>query len=97
MLKIYKVNKEANGKVQGFISKDAFARNGYIYREGKTLGIEGDEYYLYIEGEESFFKEQDESLSIEGVQEMDGDDFEKVKEAIEKEQGDVASGISLFD
>ncbi|MCD4740242.1 hypothetical protein K8R43_03565 [archaeon] len=96
MLKIYKVKKESNSAVQSALNNDAFARNGYIYREGATLGL-GEEYYLYIKGHEDFFKEQKELLNIEGMEKLADAEFEKVKEAIEKEQDDVASGISLFD
>jgi len=97
MLKVFRISPEANAKVQAVLREDAFARNGYIYREGSTLGLETKDYYLYIEAPENFFKEQEEKLRIDGVKEIKGEEFEKIKGEIEKEQENVATGISLFE
>ena len=97
MLKIFKVSKAAHSSIQTAIAGDAFARNGYIYREGTTLGLKGADYYLYVEAPETFFTAQAEAFKMKGVKELTGKNFTKVKGEIEKEQDNVATGLSLFD
>ncbi|MCD6414454.1 MAG: hypothetical protein J7L23_02385 [Candidatus Diapherotrites archaeon] len=97
MIKIFKVNPEANSKVQSVLGQDPFARNEYIYRDGTTLGLDTRNYYLYINAPEEFFKENEEQLKIEGVEEVEKEEFDEIKEKIEKEQENVATGLSLFD
>lgn len=97
MIKIYKVKPEANTKIQAVLSQDPFARNEYIYREGSSLGLDTKDYFLYINAPDNFLEENEEKLKIEGVEEIEGEEFEEIKEKIEKEQENVATGLSLFE
>lgn len=97
MIKIYRVKPESNSKIQAVLSQDPFARNEYVYREGTSLGLDTKDYFLYISASEEFFKENEESLKIDGVEEVKDKEFEEIKEKIEKEQENVATGLSLFE
>lgn len=70
-----------------------FAINGYILRDGGSLGIKKDFTYLYINAEESFFEKHEKVILIEGVKRTSGKNFEAVKTIIEKEQEAAAEGI----
>jgi hypothetical protein len=97
MIKVFKVSSEAHPKIQSTLRQDPFARANYIYRAASSLGVKGEEYYLYIKAtDDKFFKENKESLDVEGVEELKGKNFDEIKEKIEKEQEDVATGIGTF-
>ena len=83
--------KDAEGK----IVVNEFARNGYLLKDGKIIGYEKDENYLYIEASEEFFEKNEKKLP-EGLKELEGEEFEKVKQKIEGEQEDTASGVGFI-
>jgi len=70
-----------------------FALNGYIIRDGGSLGVKKDFTYLYMKAEESFFGKHEKEILTEGGKRISGSDFEKVKSEIEKEQEAAAEGI----
>ena len=95
--KVYSVDSTALQSVRQAIAEDHFARNGYILQEAKILGLEQEGNVLFVEADDAFFEEHGKELKIEGVVLLKGPDADKAIEAIEKSQGDVASGIALFD
>ena len=96
VVKVYKVSSEAYNKIRIAVGADHFARNGYNLKDGKTLGEE-DGYVLYVEGSDEFFKEHEKEVLIEGVTDLQGENYDRLKKAIEEEENNVASGIGLFD
>jgi len=70
-----------------------FVLNGYILRDGGSLGIKKDLTYLYMKAEDSFFEKHEKEILVEGVKRITGTDFEKVKNEIEREQEAAAEGI----
>ncbi len=94
-VKVYKIKSEDSQKANQVTREDAFARNGYILRDSQSLGIDGDEKYLYIEGPENFFEEQEEKLT--DFEELEGSDKKEIQELFEKDEENVASGVgSIF-
>jgi hypothetical protein len=69
-----------------------FARNGYILRGAKALGVEKDCSYLYIKAEEDFFKENESLILIDGVKKVENG-FEEMKNKIESEEEAAAQGL----
>lgn len=74
-----------------------WARNGYNLRDAKILGFERDCSYLYVEGPEEFFKENEKQITeIEGVKTIDGNEFDEVKAKIDEEEAGKIAGIGSF-
>ncbi len=97
VVKIYKFEKSDYAKLQKVTAQDHFARNGYIIREGKILGItDEDVYYLYVDGPEEFFKNHESEITEAGGKPVEGPEYEAAKDAIEKEENNVATGLALF-
>ncbi len=109
MIRIYKISPEAlkeskkileaqeNVDEQGKLEKNEFARNGYTLQSATALGLEGDEYYLYIDAPEEFWKKNEEKLNISGVTKLENEEYEKVKAKFDEEKENAAAGIgNLF-
>ena len=108
MIRTYKVSAQAlkdtkkvleapeNKDDQGKIQVNHFARNGYTLQNASSLGLEGGDYYLYIDADEDFWNQNQEKLKIEGVTQLEGEEHEKVKQAFEKGKEDVAAGIGAI-
>ena len=93
-VRIYKIPREKYAEVKNILEgeDDSFRRVGYILREGTYLG-EDDSYYLYIKAPEEFFQEHEKKIDAER---LTGDDFERIKTKIEKEEEDKAVGIGAI-
>jgi len=102
MIKIYKIPSDKIKEVKKVIENpdvaaNKWARNGYILRDAKILGFEENASYLYVKAIDDFFKENEEQVtSIEGVEEIKGQEYEKVKEKIDEEQSGAATGIGAI-
>lgn len=85
--------KEVEPGKQEYI-KNEFARNGYTLRDAKSMGIEKDCSYLYIDGLDEFFQKNEESLTkIDGVEKISGEEYEEVKNKIEGEESSAEEGV----
>ncbi len=108
MIRVYKISAEALKNVkkvleaqetvdeQGNLEKNEFARNGYTLQNARSLDLEGEEYYLYIDAPEDFWERNEKKLEIEGVTRLEGEEYEKVKNAFEKGKEGVATGIGAM-
>ena len=108
MLRIYKIESKAFQAVKKVLDDperveeaagekkiiiNEFARAGYTLREGKTMGFKEEANYLYIKAEDDFFKKNEPRILIDGVKKLEGEEFEKVKQEIEKEAEGAESGM----
>ncbi len=108
MLRIYKIESKAFQAVKKVLDDperveetagekkiiiNEFARAGYTLRDGKSMGFKEEANYLYIKAEEEFFKKNEPKILIEGVKKLEGPEFEKVKQEMEKEAEDAAVGV----
>lgn len=73
-----------------------FARAGYSLRDGKSLGVKESCNYLYINADEEFFKKNEPKIMKEGVKKLEGEELEKVKQAIEGEADSAAAGVGAI-
>lgn len=89
--------KEVEPGKQEYI-RNEFARNGYTLRDAKSMGIEKDCFYLYINGPDEFFTKNEERITkIEGVEKISGEEYDQVKNKIEAEAGGAEEGVgSVF-
>ena len=97
VVRVYRFEKSDYAKLQKVTGQDHFARNGYIIREGKVLGVTDDDvYYLYIDAPDEFFKNHESEITEAGGKLTESPEYDAVKDAIEKEENDVATGLALF-
>ena len=108
MIRVYKISAQAlkdAKKVleapetkddQGQMQINHFARNGYTLQNAASLGLDGEEYYLYIDADEQFWTQNQDKLKIEGVNQLEGEEYEKTKQSFEKGKEDVAAGIGAI-
>ncbi len=109
MIRIYKVEAKALAQVKKTLEeqervelvnnekkivRNEFIRAGYTLRDAKSMGFTENCSYLYIRNEDDgFFKRNEPKILIEGVKKLDGPEFEKVKQGVEKEAEDAAIGV----
>ena len=109
MIRIYKIEAKAFAQVKKTLDeqervelvnnekkifKNEFIRAGYTLRDAKSMGFSEDCSYLYLKNEDDgFFKRNEPKILIEGVKKLDGQEFDKVKQGIEKEAEDAAIGV----
>lgn len=79
-------------------SPGSFARVGYVLRQAKGLGIEGEEYYLKISAEKEILENLEEKLrDVQGLERLEGEEYEKVKKRFEEQEESAAIGLgSIF-
>ena len=99
--KVREVNKILEApeikNAEGEISINEFARNGYQMRDGNILQFDESKNYLYISADDEFFSRNKDKLKMEGVKELTGDNYEKIKKKIEDEEKETLVGIgSVF-
>ena len=111
MLRIYKIESKALRDVKKVLEDperieevggekkiiiNEFARAGYTLRDGKSMGFKDEANYLYIKAEEEFFKMNEPKILIDGVKKLEGEEFEKIKQEMEKEADDAAIGVGAI-
>lgn len=72
-----------------------FKKNGYILREAKALGSDKKVSYLYIQGDEGFFKRNERTLLELGAKILQGKEFDEIKEKIEALEQGASEGIGF--
>jgi len=109
MIRIYKIEAKAFAQVKKTLEeqervevtgnekkivRNEFIRAGYTLRDAKSMGFTENSSYLYLKNEEEdFFKKNEPKILIEGVKKLDGQEFEKIRQGIEKEAEDAAIGV----
>jgi hypothetical protein len=73
--------------------QNEWARNGYITRDARSLGIEGTQSYLYVSADDAFFKKHEKKILVEGVKESKDKEYSDVKNKVEEEQSSAACGV----
>ena len=108
VVKIYKISGTALGEAKKILDAEEreeevegekkiifneFARTGYTMRDSKVMGFEEGYNYLYIKAEEDFFQKNAGRLKMDGVEELTGDEYEKVKTKFEEDEAEEAEGL----
>ncbi len=107
MEKVYKIEPKALKDVKKALEADdvveenetnlnQWKRQGYDLRDSESLGFEEEGSYLYVEAPEDFFKENEEEIDHEGVKEKEGEEKQKIIDAIEEEKEKAAQGMGTI-
>ncbi len=76
-----------------------FARQEYSIKDGRSLGLEENKYYLYIKATDEFLDKAEKKFKHEfnTIKRLDPDSENKVIEKINKEESEVNLGVgSIF-
>ena len=75
-----------------------FARKDYVIKDGITLGMDKDKYYLYIVADDEFMLGGEKKLkaSVPSLARADESTEKKVIQAIEEERNNADSGVGLI-
>ncbi len=107
MICVYKIPADKKGEVKKILETpdrmeddkmiiNEFARSGYEFRDASGLGFNEEGAYVYIEAKEDFFKNNEEKIMLEGVVKLEGEDFEKVKQAFDNQANSAAAGVGAI-
>ncbi|MGC8479064.1 MAG: hypothetical protein ACP5M9_00100 [Candidatus Micrarchaeia archaeon] len=76
-----------------------FARQDYIIKDGVSIGLERDKYYLYLSASEDFLEKADKKLKskIKSIKRADKETEDKVIAVVEGERESSEEGLgSIF-
>ena len=94
------LNEEQLSKIKGDQEANIiFARQDYMIKDGISVSLDKDKYYLYLSANEEFLQQADLKLkkNIEGIKRAEPDVESKVVEIVETERSESESGIgSIF-
>lgn len=96
-VRIFRISPAKIGGIRQVVALDHWARNGYTLQAAKTIGINIDDYVLYVDGPDAFFASHLKEVLIEGVTEVKGNEFDNIKKAFAGAEDSTASGIAMFD
>ncbi|MFH0987223.1 MAG: hypothetical protein V1911_04240 [Candidatus Micrarchaeota archaeon] len=104
MINVYKLEGEGLKNAKKVLENpdvalNMWARNGYTMRDAKTLGLDKNCTYLYVNGLDEFFSGHEKEItSLAGIEKIKSgsDEYTKVKEKIEEEQNGAASGVGAI-
>ncbi len=94
---VFKIKKQDLQKVKNVILKDeVVSKASIIFKESKSLGLKGDDYYCYISGLEETCNRAKELMKNLG-EVANKDDTEKVIAQIKSEEESAMTGFgSIF-
>jgi len=94
---VVKMKKENLQKVKNLLLKDeTVSRASIIFKEGKSLGLENEDYYCYISGTEEACKRVEELIKELG-EIVKNEEKKKVIEKIREEEESAMKGFgSIF-
>lgn len=96
MKAVFRFEKEEESAVDEILDEDPISRLSITKRGSESLGLEGDDMVLVIEGEEEICKEAKEKIE-EHAEEMGEEGEEEVLEAVEEEEEKSMKGFgSIF-
>ena len=90
MIKVYEISKDKVEDVKALLEapekekENPFKRQGYLLRDARALGLEGERFYLYIKADEAFFEKNEKVLIDAGAKLLEGEELEKIKGLIEE-------------
>lgn len=101
-VKIYEIPKEELGKVKSLLEApekeeaNAFARQGYKLISAKSLGIETESNYLYIDASDEFFEKNEPTLVENGAKLIKDEEAETIKARIEAQSKEAEAGLGAI-
>lgn len=84
-----KLEKAKAWKVNEFRKQDC------KIKDAKSLGIQSENSYLYINASEDFFKNNEKTIIDAGAKKLSTQETEKIKTAIEEQENSTSSGVGF--
>lgn len=99
MFRVFRVAKEKPPIAQKVVGSEEFKNQGYKLVTARSLGLAGEEQYLYVEGDEEFFKKISERLTyfVASKFETEQSKLKELEELEEKAAAEVAEKIKKQD
>ncbi len=96
--KVFKVAKDKLPTAKKIVESEEFKMQGYKLVTAQSLGMAGEVQYLYVEGDEAFFKKIFDKLTYFTTQsETVPSQLKELEELKEKEAAEVADKIKKQD
>ncbi len=92
MYAVFKFKGE-DAKIRKMYQDDVISRQSIVKRDAKSLGLEGNEIYLLIEGTEEAIEK---ARKIAGDMEIKGQDGEKIYRKIKESEEEASLGMGAI-
>lgn len=92
MYAVFKFKRE-DARIRQIYGDDLIGRQTIIKRDAKSLGIEGNEIYILLEGSEEAIKRARE---IAGEFEIRGDEAENIRKRIKEAEEEASLGMGAI-
>lgn len=108
MFKVFKVAKDKLPVAQKIVMSEEFKNEGYKLVTAQSLGLAGDVQYLYVEGDDAFFKKISDKLTyfttkfetapsqLKELDELKEKEAEEVAEKIRKQDENAQEGLGFI-
>lgn len=109
MFRVFRVAKEKLPIAKKIAESEEFKNQGYKLVTAQSLGLEGEEQYLYVEGDGEFFKKISERLTyfvaskfeteqsrLKELDELKAEEAEKIAEKIKKQDEQAQEGLGFI-
>jgi len=96
MTRVFLVPGDKLDKTKELVAHDLFKRNGYELRNSEGLGLEGKNFYLYVDGDDEFWGNVKEMLDALELKELEGEELEKVSSKFKEQIGNSAMGVGAL-
>ncbi len=97
-VRIFEVESDEVDKAREVTKDELFSRrsNGFELRSAEGLGLEGNIFYLRIDGGEEFWEEAEDVMEGEGFEELEKEEFEKVEEKFKEQSERKGLGVGAL-
>lgn len=95
MYRVFRLPANHSAKVDLLLQDDLVSRQSVTVRDGKSLGLEGDDRYLVVEGSDAAVARAAELLK-DAARPLAGTEAERVYRRFRAQDEDAASGMGLI-
>lgn len=94
MFKVFRVAKDKLSLAKNIVESEEFKNQGYKLITAQSLGLEGENQYLYVEGDEEFFKKVFDKLThfVVGLDNLPHELASKISEMSAEEKAQYEEG-----
>ena len=96
MIKAFNVPANLLDKVKELLKDDVFARNGYELRNAEGLGLSGKEFYLYVDGNDEFWKKAQPMVDALKLEPLKGKKFKEVSAKFQEQLNSTGFGVGAL-
>ena len=93
---IFEVKTENVGKINNVIKDDLVSRQSILTRDASSLGIDGDAFYLKIEGSKEGLKRAEDLAKEQEFKKLANKKSKEINEKILEQEDSAASGMGMI-